>query len=224
MEKTAAPLIVVDGDLGSLVALACASDESVSLGSGRGSGPSAVAWQPPIFGTTERERTGAIDRQTSLLNARRMPKSAKDDPLRLHQDKTESGTVMTQVLFGALSHSQEFGISRVIWPAHPGRLGDDTSIDLDLASTIIDRALLVEQLAKLDADSAQERICIETPHADLTDRQLVEIATDLAVPVKTLWWWGSSQDEAVRQRERWEPLMQETGLWKSSDRRTVASR
>jgi hypothetical protein len=224
MEKTAAPLIIVDGDLGSLVALACASDESVSLGSGRSVGPCAVAWQPPIFGTTERERAGAVERQASLFNSRRLPKSSQDDLLRQQQDSGQTGPVMTQVLFSSLAHARELGSNRVIWPLHPGRVGDDSSIDLDLASAIIDRALLVEQLAKLDADSAQERICIETPHADLTDIQLVEIATDLAVPIKALWWWGSSLDEAVQQRERWEPLMQESGLWRSADRRTVANR
>ncbi|MBN4082728.1 hypothetical protein JYS44_00670, partial [Phycisphaeraceae bacterium AH-315-B13] len=224
MEKTAAPLIVVDGDLGSLVALACASDESVSLGSGRATGPCALAWQPPIFGTTERERTNASERQTSLFNARLLPRSTRDDSLRQHQDAGLAGPVMTQVLFGSLGHAHERGSGRVMWPMHPGRVGDDTAIDLDLASAIIDRALLVEQLAKLDAAPGQERVCIETPHADLSDRQLVEIATDLAVPIKTLWWWGSSADEAVVQRERWEPLMQETGLWRSADRRTVVTR
>jgi len=225
MEITAAPLVIVDGDLGSLVALACASDESVSLGSGRATGPCALAWQPPNFGTTTHERANACERQASLFNARLLPRSPADDSLRHQRDVGQAGPVMTQTLFGSLDHAHELGSSRVIWPTHPGRLGDDTSIDLSLASTIMDRALLVEQLAKLDATSGQERICIETPHADLSDRQLVEIATDLAVPIKTLWWWGSSvDDEAVQERERWEPLMQETGLWRTADRRAVAGR
>lgn len=213
MAATAEPLMILDGDIASLVALSCASDEAVSIGSGRSPGPCAAVWVPSIFGQTQRERSAACDRQIALFNARRLNKSEADQGLRQIGD----GPHLTPMLLASIAHAQAHGSDRVVWPAHPGSAQNQAEIDLDLASSIIDRALLVEQLARLDSPSGQARITIETPHADLTDRQLAELAADLAVPVKTLWWWGGQSDEAHRQRDRWLALFRETGLWKPAE-------
>lgn len=207
------PLIILDGDLASLVALACASDEAVAIGSGRAAGPCAAVWVPALFGDSQRDRSAAADRQTALFNARRLAKSGIDDTLRA----PEIGPHLTPLLLTALAHAGALGTARVVWAAHPGKAEDESAIDIDQAASIIDRALLIEQLARLDAGSDELRVIIETPHADLTDRQLVELAADLAVPVKTLWWWGGQSDEAHRQRDRWLSLFRETGLWRPTE-------
>lgn len=211
------PLILLDGDLASLVALACASDEAVSIGSGRTPGPCAAVWLPNLFGESQRDRSSACDRQTALYNAKRLTRSEVDDAFVVPQNRP----AQTPMLFAAIAHAEALSAQRVIWPAHPGRPEDEAAIDLGLASSIIDRALLVEQLARLDNQHGSAGISIETPHADLTDRQLVELAADLAVPVKTLWWWGGQSDEAHRQRDRWLGMFRESGLWKPAE--TVAS-
>lgn len=224
MAKPTAPVIIADGGLNSLVALACASDEAVTLGSSRASGACAHVWVPPVFGPTERERAHAVERQIALYNARRIARSPIDDPLRPFHTDAESGQARTQILFAALSHARDHRLSRVIWPLHPGLASDEDGVNLEFAGSIIDRALLVEQLARIDAPAEPLATSIETPHADLTDRQLVEIAQDLSLPVRTLWWWGGSSDEAMRERERYEPLMQVTGLMDQAERRVKMAR
>ncbi len=217
MPGTPEPIIILDGDLASLVALACASDEAVSIGSGRTPCPCAIAWIPSMFGDSQRDRSSACDRQIALYNARRLSKSEIDETFVVPQNRPAE----TPMLMAALAHAAAQGSSRVVWPAHPGRPEDETAINLDLASSIIDRSLLVEQLNRLDAGPEASGATIETPHADLTDRQLAELAADLSVPVKTLWWWGGQSDEAQRQRDRWLGLFRETGLWKPAE--TVVS-
>lgn len=213
MAGTPEPLIILDGDLASLVALSCASDEAVAIGSARAPGPCAVVWLPPIFGDTQRDRSAACDRQIALFNARRLPQPGNDAGLGLAGEKGSE----TGLLLAAIAHATTSGSTRVVWGAHPGRPEDDQAIDLDRASSIIDRSLLVEQLARLDRPVGATTISLETPHADLTDRQLVELAADLSVPAKTLWWWGGQSDEAQRQRDRWLGLFRETGLWRPAE-------
>lgn len=219
MAQAPEPLIILDGDLASLVALACVSDEAVALGSGRAQGPSAQVWLPGIFGESQRDRSGACDRQIALYNARRIQRSEIDDrvlPVGTHGFET-------QLLLAAFSHAAQAGLERVLWTAHPGRTADEGAIDLERASGILDRALLVEQISALDRPASAARVRIETPHADLSDRQLAELAADLMIPVKTLWWWGGQSDEAQRQRDRWTGLFRETGLWRPAES-VVASR
>ena len=213
MAGTPEPLIILDGDLGSLVALSCASDEAVSIGSGRSSGPCAAVWVPSIFGDTHRDRSAACDRQAALFNARKLNSNDHVEGLRQIGD----GPYETPMLFASIHQARTNGSDRVIWPEHPGRTADETAIDLERAASIIDRALLVEQLGALDRPAGSPRIVIETPHADLSDRQLAELAADLSVPVKTLWWWGGQSDAAQRHRDRWLGLFRETGLWRHAE-------
>ncbi len=213
MAGTPEPLIILDGDLASLVALSCASDEAVSIGSGRSPGPCATVWVPGIFGDTQRDRSAACDRQIALFNARRLNPNEPGGGLL----QIDDGAFETPMLFAALNQARQSGSDRVIWPEHPGRTADETAIDLERAASIIDRALLVEQLGALDRPTGSPRIAIETPHADLSDRQLAELAADLSVPVKTLWWWGGQSDAAQRQRDRWLGLFRETGLWRPAE-------
>ncbi len=213
MAGSSETLIIHDGDLASLVALSCASDEAVSIGSARSPGPCAVVWVPGIFGDTQKDRSAACDRQIALFNARRLNQAGPAQGL----PQTADGAYETPMLFGAIAQARADGAARVIWPEHPGRTADETAIDLDRAASIIDRSLLVEQLSDLDSPTGSDRIVLETPHADLSDRQLVELGADLSVPVKTLWWWGGQSDAAQRHRDRWLGLFRETGLWRPTE-------
>jgi hypothetical protein len=94
----------------------------------------------------------------------------------------------------------ELGAGRVVWSVHAGVPGRPEELDLDAASREADRALLVTRLLALDAEShGVQSIRIEPPLADLTDRQLVELALDLDAPIRLCGWWSDvGSDEHAR--------------------------
>lgn len=226
MSEGVDPFLILDGGLGSLVALSCSSDDAVSIGSKRASGPSATVWLPGGYGESGRLRRDAVARQAVLLNARNLTAQTVDG---LNQTTTVGGGAggihpQTRLLLDAVLQARRCGCTRIVWPAHPGSGIDSESIEVEKAALIVDRALLVEQLVNLDASSNATRISIETPYADLSDRQLAELAADVSIPLKTLWWWGRASDEAQREFERWEMLFRTVGLIQGSKPEVVKRR
>jgi hypothetical protein len=104
--------------------------------------------------------------------------------------------------------------SRVVWPVHAG--GHD-SVDLDRLSQIADRALAASMFAGLcSSASTAVGLHVDTPCADLTDRQIADLAIDMDAPVDACWWWqaGDRGSEAQRERSRWMKGLQAMG-WTS---------
>jgi len=101
------------------------------------------------------------------------------------------------------------GFSRVVWPATAG-LGE--GLDLDRLAAIVDRAMLCGRVVAIDANGhGQPAIHIEAPYADLTDRQIADLALDLSVPLEGCWWWGGQDAATELARARWMPRLVEMG-------------
>lgn len=101
--------------------------------------------------------------------------------------------------------------SRVVWPGHAG--GHD-SVDLDRLSQIADRSLAASKFAGLcSSASTAVGLHVDTPFADLTDRQLADLAIDMDAPVDACWWWqaGDRGSEAQREKSRWMKALQAMG-------------
>ena len=124
----------------------------------------------------------------------------------------------TAMLVSAAVEAIRSGLSRVVWPIHAGPAPE---IDLDTLADICDRALLVSQLMTIDqprvavgrygagkpptgngtsggggaGSSSGEAIKIETPYADFTDGELLDVALDLDVPLAACWWCTSDESE-----------------------------
>jgi hypothetical protein len=105
-----------------------------------------------------------------------------------------SGAKTTAMLLSAAIEAASFGFSRVIWPVHAGAAKD---INTDNLADICDRALLAGQLIGLDLARAGNSaantplvrgVRIETPYADLTDAELMDLALDMDVPLHACWW------------------------------------
>ena len=90
-----------------------------------------------------------------------------------------------------------------------GVAGKPAEMDLDAASSHVDRALLVTRLVAMDADRHQcASIVVETPYADFSDRQLAELALDMGVPFRKAPWWGVETSEDYR---RWQGVFDAIG-------------
>jgi hypothetical protein len=85
------------------------------------------------------------------------------------------------MLLGAVLEALSCGRSRVLWPIH---LGD--ADDLARVADACDRAMLLAELASIDVRRGS--VAIETPYVDYTDRQIVELALDLGMPLSAAWW------------------------------------
>lgn len=95
------------------------------------------------------------------------------------------------------------GFDRLIWPIHAGVAGKPTEMDLDAASSHVDRALLVTRLVAMDADQHHcPSIIVETPYADFSDRQLAELALDMGAPFRKAPWWGVETSDDYRRWQR----------------------
>jgi hypothetical protein len=110
-------------------------------------------------------------------------------------------------LFAALLLAARLQCARIVWPAHAG--GHD-SVDLDRLSQIADRALVAGQYAGLCSSARiAASLHLETPFADLTDRQLADLAIDIDAPVDACWWWNADKSASERageerkERTRW---------------------
>ena len=123
----------------------------------------------------------------------------------------------TRLLLDAAEQAVGEGIARVIWPVH--RLGGADAPVLEDAAKAVDRALLVTRLIALDADTHNlPNFTIETPYADLTDKQLAELAADLDAPAHLCWWHSSPAvsstlaELAATERTRWTRLLSDAGV------------
>ena len=201
-------LVLTDGDLPSLVALAIAT--------ARGAAGAVAALAFPMPGPDGSLGPVADDaalRQAELLGA-----------APLHQPLDEPAT--PRLLLAAAETAFAVGAASIVWPCR-GESGLDQQAALCDTAVLAGRLASMSQYAALAAGtttaSAGERrdaaaVRIDTPLVDLTDEQLVELAADVEAPVETCWWWPMAERAADPDAEaaaaRWVPLLEAAG-WKA---------
>ena len=122
-----------------------------------------------------------------------------------------SGPATTRLLIDAGTAAAAAKAGRAHWCVHYGAGVDRDVVDLDAVATACDRALLASRLLALDAET---EVRIEAPYADFSDRQLVELATDLDAPLDTCWWAidDKKSPTATAARLRWTRALEAAGL------------
>lgn len=204
-------LIIGDGSLGSLVLCAMAGEVSRLRSSDQRSMLYPASWargrdHEDILPSVDRAmQTHATLYNLDLVTDRAGYPSADDDAGM--ETETGVGTHETRLLLDACSIAMSRGIRRVVWGVQIDEEGEGTS-RLDRIARVLDRAILVGRLATLDAPSSGAvEVVVETPLADLTDRQVVDLALDLSVAHDTCWWRGVSHPLADTQARRFEDLL-----------------
>lgn len=185
-------LVIVDGDLPSIVAAASAREAALGKAGGAVGGLVAgpVLW--PGVDSRDQAKLDSIGKLGAILGLRVAH--------RRSQSAGPAGVDATRMLIDACTDAAAEGRTEVVWPAQFASKGPD-AIDLDLVSRAVDRALLVTRLMAVDAATVGvPSLHVETPYVDLPDRQIADLAMDLSAPISTAWWWNKALDPA---RTRW---------------------
>jgi hypothetical protein len=167
-------------------------------GGGGGGANAPIAWFPPDDRPARECRRSAVTRQVELCSlagfSERVVMRFEPPAHAGVQEAISSGARDTAMLLSAAIEAASLGLSRVVWPIHAGAARE---ISVDALADICDRALLVGQLVGLDvmrADAGGGSIRIETPYADLTDAQLMDLALDMDAPLSAAWWCMNEND------------------------------
>lgn len=205
-------LVIADGSLSSLV-LCALSGEMARL---RRSDEKSLLY--PAFWTRGRDQEDvlpAVDRATQThaslygleLVTDRAGYPSGDDEMGMDTD-SGAGTHETRLLLDACSIAMSRGIRKVVWGVQIDGEDHGGTERIERIARALDRAILVGRLATLDAPSSGAvEVVVETPLADLTDQQVVDLALDLSVAHDSCWWRGVSHPLADEQSRRFEDLL-----------------
>lgn len=203
-------VVMVDGDLPSVVAAANAKEAMLSAGIGAGAGKGGPLLWPAVDGSNP-ARLAACVRLSAVLGLTLIERRSVSVGPQGGEWSSPS-----RVLIDACTDAATHGRTEVVWPVQFTAGGRGTGgLDLDLVSRASDRALLVTRLMTLDAGAhGVPALHVETPFVDLTDRQVADLALDLAAPVACCWWWegAESGDEAGALRARWTAALRAAGF------------
>lgn len=211
-----APLVLLDGDLPGLVALASAC-ESIALDiesghtsdrRGQADAQRVTAMLDYSAPDPDNARLRAARSQAERFGARWISESGGAAP-----PAAESGHARTLALLQAFGEAARRHSTSVVWPIWQGRLAGEGTPSLDAVATEMDRAELVTRLAGLDLTNAAASdaggLFIETPYADLDHASIADLSVDLDVPVGLAWWASSSIAQAVR--STWDEALRSAG-------------
>lgn len=200
-------MVVSDGGLTSLLACALAREAATT-------GQTTVTKRPPgVLFAPEGNETNLTRRQAVERHARLYQLASPDQLGELRGPGAHGlGQAETLRLVNAAYFAARHDFEIVVWPV---QLGGEPG-DVERVGRAADRALLVTRLVSLDAEEhGRPGIRVETPFVDLSDRQVIELAMDLNVPVDACWWWsdatGARGAEAERERARWTAVMRDLG-------------
>ncbi|MCB9846483.1 MAG: hypothetical protein H6811_10925 [Phycisphaeraceae bacterium] len=197
--------VLLTGDLGGVIACASCANQPPESPERR---PLAIVAVPNDEFKIARSEAAAAQAETFDLERIDLAPSAASTP----QDRT---LVLLRACYEAVAR----GATSLTWPDQLESPEPGAWPDLDELALCVDRALLVGRLVSLDSPPhGIQEFRVETPYIDLTDRQLAELAMDLAVPVELCWWWregASGSGEAGRLYRRWTRVLREVG-WAST--------
>jgi hypothetical protein len=193
-------LVIADGSLAGLVALAIASEETVRR-ENVGVAEPPVVWLPSM-GSEAAQADRAVRRQAEAYGAVYVGMGAGSGVASI--DGGAPGPTRTATLIQAGTLALANVCRRVVWPVQDGGETPDDLASVESIGRELDRALLAGRLVSLEAPEAGlPEVRFETPFVDLSDRQLAELADDLAVPVETCRWWGARRGPRGRRGARW---------------------
>ena len=216
-------LVLADGGLAGLVAIAAARE---AVSAYHAPVPAGQETPRPMVMFVPREASQTDLRSTAVrAQAQKYDVEVVAAPLGvggLNIQSGDSGLADSISLSLAAGLATAAGYPEVVWPAHFGEPGEPDEVGLDAAARAVDRAALATRLAALDSEEHRvPSIRIKTPLADLSARQLAEVALDLNVPIELCWWWKAAElaggmtsaatSVAMEQRHQWTALFTQLG-------------
>ena len=216
-------LILTDGGLPGLIA-ALYAREACAMGAGGKTPEQLAAWLRESvlllpFGLSAQSKlpqSRAVATQAGTLGLGLLGEEIK--PLLTVAAHADDDEREGMELLGVLLLAARLQCTRVVWPVHAG--GHD-AVDIDRLSQIADRGLVASKFASIcSSASTAVGLHVDTPFADLTDRQLADMAIDIDAPVDACWWWKATDkasdksSEEQREKTRWVKSLLAMG-WKS---------
>ena len=213
---TTRSLVISDGSLAALVACAAVRESLIASGADEKT-PRPIVLFTPVGDETNHARRVAIEKHAKLYELDMVDATADLRGPGAH-GVTGGGLHQTLALITATYQAAALGCDQVVWPVQMG----GPSPDLESVARV-----LVTRLASLDGvDHGRPAIRIETPYADLSDRQLADLAIDINAPIEQVWWWNAAQsgksEQAARELERWFPVLQSLG-WSPSNKKAASA-
>ncbi len=195
-------LILSDANLASLLACACAAEELSALDDVNASAARPVVMPFRLSEALTQVHIDSVAVQTRHYALTECPGDRR--PASATASSATEGERESVAMLSACHLAASLGCSRVIWPVSAAA---SDSIDLDRLTAIADRALVVSRLASLDTPPVG--VTIEAPYAELTDRQIADLALDIGAALETCWWWkagaprGNANKFGNSERTRW---------------------
>lgn len=194
-------IVLSDGGLGSLVACAMAREAAALESPGdRRRRPMVLAMVGA--GATRELRLRAVATQAELLGLD-VPSPALVE--RASHAGESGGERESVQLVTAVSIAARHGCEVVCWPIRC--VDRNGGVDLDGIARCVGKGLLAARMVALDAGEHQTPgVRVDTPMVDLDDRQLGELAVEMDVPMRAVWWHGvgdRGDATAVAERDRW---------------------
>lgn len=215
-------LVITDGGLPALVAAAIEAERFAAAENAESGGGAPALLMPWVTNPalTEVQLT-AVASQARFLRQELLEPA----PIREFATGTSPAFLDSLGLLVAVEVARANGCGRIVWPVHTHATDDTLAGGIDGIAASVDRALLVERLAMLDAEPASvtpdtEDLAIETPLVDVTDAQVAELVVDLDAPAYLCWWWrplteDAAERTAASERTAWTGALHDAG-WVSA--------
>lgn len=206
-------LVIADGGLPALVALAIEAERAAAAGP-EGGGPPALVMPWITTGGPAEAQLAAISSQARFFGQTVLEPA----PVRTLADGASRAFLASLGLLVALEAARINGCRAIVWPFHTHATDETLPGQLDAIAAAADRAILISRLATLDPPAGGgPPPAIDTPLADLTTRQVADLAIDLDAPVYLAWWWrppseeGPARRAAIAEGRLWRPVLAEAG-------------
>jgi hypothetical protein len=187
MLTTRRTIILSDGGLSSLVAC-CAVGEELALA---GVAPAETHQHAIILPAITQPAAALLQHKASAAQADLFGLGLCGQdvrPLAHALPQADADEREAVELLGALLLAARLGCERVLWPVSAGA---GESVDIDRLAQITERSLAAARLASASSGArAAVRLVVDTPYAELSDRQLADLALDMGVPLASVWWSG----------------------------------
>lgn len=192
--------ILADGSLASLIACAMLK-ESLTASEASPDSAGLIIALP------------SVPASAAMIDAARLQAQAYDLPFaELPPDRSTDltpGEAESRALLAAVHAAARARCDAIIWPVSAAR---PDGISLDRVSACADRALLVGRLVAIDAtEHGLPGLTVTIPFIDLSDRQIADLAVDMAVPIETCWWNRFGGTGAAEERKRWMAALRAAG-------------